>query len=449
MSAHNHGTVRANRTTAASTATGRGGRAARRTRTRTARGARTAGRAAGRADRAGHPPHGRTARTPGPPPALLGLLLLAAVTGAALLGAGSLRGTGPGRALADTAEQTLRFLDYMAGVLTLLSLTAAVVLGLAATDRLVLTPRSRVSLQSAHRAAAVASLGFLVIHVAVKVYDQEAAPIAAFVPFAGGSSLAVGLGVIAADLMVLVAVTGAVRGRFAAGHRPWLWRVLHGTAYACWPIALSHGLTAGRSAAVWVLWGYGLCAAAVALALTVRVLAALGRRSAGRRARQSLRGYRPADTPEHATAADEQLLLATHAPLPGTRGRADPLLRPSRPPRPPQEQHQAPEQQPYAPSYGYDAYAYAAYASGDALGDTGARPHPALAETPPHGFAYPVETLTAAYAQPGGQPGGGADWGALTWDTPPHGVPAAVPTAVPAGFPGPAPYAPVEHGGGW
>ena len=385
-----------------------------------------------------------------------------------------------GRAAAEAARGTVRFLDYMAGVLTLLSLTAAVVLGLAATDRTVLTPRQRVSMQSAHRAAAVASLGFLAIHIAVKVYQQEAGPLAAAVPFAGGSSPAVGLGVIAAYLMVLIALTGAVRGRFAGGRRPWLWRALHGTAYGCWPIALSHGLTAGRSAALWVLWGYGLCAAAVALALTVRTMGALGRRSARRRTRRALRAYAPGRSPEHAPAADEPLLLAVHGSLTGTADSTgtdaahrttgeQPRPQPHPQPQPlPHPQEQQPGYQPpYAPAPQYaHAQQYAQYvqyaqyapaqeyaqaappAAGPWPGDTGARPHPALAETPPHGFAYPTEVLAAGYAQPYAQPGAvpgwsdsTADWGALTWDTPPHGVPSVAGFApAAAGFPG-------EHGG--
>ncbi len=96
------------------------------------------------------------------------------------------------------------------------------------------------------------------------------------VPFTGGTALAVSLGTIAADLLVLITATGVLRGRFV-GHHPWLWRVLHSTAYICWPISLAHGLTAGRKAHAWVLWGYGMCAALVALALLVRALSHLGR----------------------------------------------------------------------------------------------------------------------------------------------------------------------------
>ncbi|MFE9558257.1 hypothetical protein ACFYMW_09410 [Streptomyces sp. NPDC006692] len=198
---------------------------------------------------------------------------------------------GLGTASAAAVGRTMAFLDYFAGVFTLLSLTAVVTCGLAATDRLVLTPRLRVAVQSVHRASAVAALGFLAIHIAVKVVERHAAPQTVVVPFTGGTALAASLGTIAADLLVLITATGVFRGRFA-GRRPWLWRVLHSTAYVCWPISLAHGLTAGRKAHAWVLWGYGLCAALVALALLVRSLSHLGRHRTRSRRRHDAKAYR-------------------------------------------------------------------------------------------------------------------------------------------------------------
>jgi hypothetical protein len=199
-----------------------------------------------------------------------------------------------GSAPAAVAGRLMAFLDYFAGVFTLLSLTAVVVCGLAATDRLVLTARLRVAVQSVHRASAVAALGFLATHVAVKIAERHAGPQTAIVPLTGSTAFAVSLGTIAADLLVLVAATGVLRGRFAGSRRPWLWRVLHSSAYACWPIALAHGLTAGRQAHAWVLWGYGLCAAVVALALLVRALAHLGRHQTRARRQRDSKAYRPA-----------------------------------------------------------------------------------------------------------------------------------------------------------
>jgi hypothetical protein len=199
-----------------------------------------------------------------------------------------------GAASAGVASRMIAFLDYFAGVFTLLSLTAVVTCGLAATDRLVLTPRMRVAVQSVHRASAVAALGFLATHIAVKVVERHAAPQTAVAPFTGGTALAVSLGTIATDLLVLITATGVLRGRFAGIRHAWLWRMLHSMAYLCWPVSLAHGLTAGRKAHAWVLWGYGLCAALVALALMVRVLSYLGRHRTLSRRRRGAKAYRPA-----------------------------------------------------------------------------------------------------------------------------------------------------------
>ncbi|WP_327070933.1 hypothetical protein [Kitasatospora sp. NBC_01302] len=202
-------------------------------------------------------------------------------------------GAALGGAPVGAAGRVMAFLDYFAGVFTLLSLTAVVVCGLAATDRLVLTPRLRVAVQSVHRATAVAALGFLAVHIAVKVAEHHAAPQSAVLPFTGSTAVAVALGTVAADLLVLVAATGALRGRFAGSRHAWLWRVLHAGAYVCWPVALAHGLTAGRAAHAWVLWGYGLCAALIALALLVRALSWLGHRRTLSRHRHRSKAHRP------------------------------------------------------------------------------------------------------------------------------------------------------------
>ncbi|MEU4583946.1 hypothetical protein AB0F92_17920 [Kitasatospora aureofaciens] len=207
-------------------------------------------------------------------------------------------------------RDVVAFLDYFAGVFTLLSLTAAVVSGLAATDRLFLTPRLRVAVQSVHRATAVAALGFLAVHIAVKVAERHCDPLSTVLPFTGGTALAVSLGTVSADLLVLVAATGAFRGRFAGSRHAWLWRVLHAGAYACWPIALVHGLAAGRAAHAWVLWGYGLCAAVVALALLVRTLSWVGHRRTVTRHRRRSKAQ-PAGAPLPATAHGATVLPTT------------------------------------------------------------------------------------------------------------------------------------------
>jgi hypothetical protein len=56
---------------------------------------------------------------------------------------------------------------------------------------------------------------------------------------------------------------------------------VHITTYAAWPMAILHGLLAGRHAKPYVDWSYGACLALVALALAFRyVVLARGRNAA-------------------------------------------------------------------------------------------------------------------------------------------------------------------------
>ncbi|MGV9304940.1 hypothetical protein [Nonomuraea sp. NPDC003727] len=151
----------------------------------------------------------------------------------------------------------LGFLEFYVGVFALVTLTATVALGLVATERVFLTPPNRVRAQLVHRVAAAAGMGFLLAHAALK------------------SSSLTGLAALA--LFALAATTGMARGWFARTPRPWLWRVLHGAAYLAWPVAVLHGLTAGRTPAGWVAWSYVGCLAAVVSALLVRAVATLRR----------------------------------------------------------------------------------------------------------------------------------------------------------------------------
>jgi len=187
------------------------------------------------------------------------------------------------------------FLEYYVGVFALVALTATVALGLLTTERVFLSPANRVRAQFAHRAAAFAGMAFLLTHISLMISLNHVPVAAAVIPVAG---VYVGFGAVAFDLMVVAVVTGMVRGRFAVTGKPWLWRLMHTSAYLAWPVSILHGLTAGRFAASWVSWSYMACLAAVGSALLVRVLATL---------------LRPAELPEHVEAPEVD---ATPLPVP-------------------------------------------------------------------------------------------------------------------------------------
>ncbi len=184
-------------------------------------------------------------------------------------------------------------LDFTTGVLSLVSLSAAVAWGLLATDRLFLSTRQRIVCQGIHRATAIAALGFLLLHGTVKVALGHVALIGALIPFSLGVTGAAGLigfGSLAGLLMVVTAATGALRSAFAhpspkaarlgqslgsprdTGGIAGRWRALHALAYPAWCAALVHGLYAGRAPATWVVVMYGLCLVGVAGALCLRLL---------------------------------------------------------------------------------------------------------------------------------------------------------------------------------
>ncbi|MFF3762881.1 hypothetical protein ACFYYR_02125 [Streptomyces sp. NPDC001922] len=167
-------------------------------------------------------------------------------------------------------------IDFASGVLTLVSLSAAVIWGLVAADRVLLEVRQRLLSQAIHRGLAVASLGFLLMHITVKVAEAHASLLAALVPFSlgvQGSGGLIGLGSLAAHCMVIAGATGAARSRLASnGPAAARWRALHSLAYPAWFAALLHGLNAGRPAAVWVTTMYALALAAVGAAVSVRLL---------------------------------------------------------------------------------------------------------------------------------------------------------------------------------
>ncbi|MEH0971753.1 hypothetical protein V6U77_11535 [Micromonospora sp. CPCC 205546] len=171
------------------------------------------------------------------------------------------------------------FTEFFAGVVALVALSLTVMMGLLATDRLVLLIRHRVLLQSAHRATGILGVAGLLFHVLTKIATGRAASTDAVVPFVGGRGLYVGLGTVAALLMVSVLWTGVVRARFAGVGPKWLWRTLHSAAYLSWPFAIVHGLNAGRPAKPWVMLSYLACVLLVVLALLVRLSVGLGRRS--------------------------------------------------------------------------------------------------------------------------------------------------------------------------
>ncbi|QBJ90482.1 cytochrome b/b6 domain-containing protein [Streptomyces seoulensis] len=171
-------------------------------------------------------------------------------------------------------SQFQEFLNFGAGVLSLVSLSCSVIWGLVAQDRVLLNTRQRIIGQAVHRTTAVASIAFLLLHITTKIALDHTQLIAALVPFSlgvTGSGGLIGLGSLAGLLMVFVGVTGALRSNFATpAPVAARWRAMHMLAYPAWCAALVHGLYAGRQAKPVFVILYGLSLLGVMAGLALR-----------------------------------------------------------------------------------------------------------------------------------------------------------------------------------
>jgi sulfoxide reductase heme-binding subunit YedZ len=163
----------------------------------------------------------------------------------------------------------LWYLSRATGAATLVLLTASVALGVANAERLASRRFPRFVVDGLHRTLSLATCILLALHVATTLLDGYA-PIRlvdAVLPFTGRfRPVWLGLGALALDLLVALAVTSLLRARL--GLRAW--RAVHWSAYACWPVALVHGLGTGSDVrAGWLMWtalacGFVVCAAVFA-----------------------------------------------------------------------------------------------------------------------------------------------------------------------------------------
>lgn len=164
------------------------------------------------------------------------------------------------------------YMTRSTGVVSLVLLTLTVVLGVVDVSRWSSPRWPRFVLDSLHRHVSMLVLVFLAVHILTAALDGFA-PIGlldAVVPFIGSyRPFWLGLGAVALDLLLAVAVTSMLRERL--GYRAW--RIAHWLAYACWPIALLHGLGTGSDVkSAWSLTLTALCVLAVAVAVCVRTL---------------------------------------------------------------------------------------------------------------------------------------------------------------------------------
>jgi sulfoxide reductase heme-binding subunit YedZ len=176
-------------------------------------------------------------------------------------------------ATAAAGPSALWYLTRGTGATTLILLTVSAVLGVINVRRATVPGVPRFVLERVHRNASLLALGFLAVHIITAVTDPFA-PIRlidAVIPFTSAyRPVWLGLGALASDLLIAVAITSLLRRRL--GYRSW--RATHWFAYAAWPIAVVHGLGTGSDAKTkWLLALTAVCVLAVLTAVVTRIRA--------------------------------------------------------------------------------------------------------------------------------------------------------------------------------
>jgi sulfoxide reductase heme-binding subunit YedZ len=167
-------------------------------------------------------------------------------------------------------DQVLWFATRGAGIVSLLLSTAVVCLGLMTALRFERRAWPRFLTVELHRSIALVSVIFVAIHVVSAVLDPftELGIFAALIPLASTyRPLDVAFGVISVYLVLAVLLTSLIRDRLSQR----TWRAVHWLAYAAWPMAVFHSITAGSDAfAPWMLAIVATCCAAVGALLVWR-----------------------------------------------------------------------------------------------------------------------------------------------------------------------------------
>ncbi|TML36969.1 MAG: ferric reductase, partial [Actinobacteria bacterium] len=157
----------------------------------------------------------------------------------------------------------LWYITRASGVVSLLLLTAGLVLGILGTVRWRSDRWPRFAVVSIHRNLTLFAIAFVALHVVTTIADGYA-PVGfkdAVIPFVSKyRPLWLGFGAVAFDLLLALVVTSLLRARI--GFRAW--RAVHWLAYASWPFALVHGLGNGSDARFgWLVIVTILCAGSV------------------------------------------------------------------------------------------------------------------------------------------------------------------------------------------
>ncbi|MGD0556826.1 MAG: ferric reductase-like transmembrane domain-containing protein [Streptosporangiaceae bacterium] len=172
------------------------------------------------------------------------------------------------------SSTVLWYASRSTGLVALVLLSAAAVLGIMVTRQGRLPGLPRFAVTGLHRNLSLLALVFTIVHVLSAIADSYVSiPLAAaVVPFVSGyEGFALGLGAITFDLMIAIIVTSLLRGRM----NPTLWRAIHWLAYLSWPVGVVHSILASKDLrSGWELAITVACIVAVGVAAGWRVITA-------------------------------------------------------------------------------------------------------------------------------------------------------------------------------
>lgn len=168
--------------------------------------------------------------------------------------------------------QILWFASRATGAVSLVLFTAVMVLGILTAGRAGVAAFPRAAVLRLHRTLSLTAMAFLMVHIVSAISDGyvDLDYWDVIIPFgAGWDPFWIGLGSVAVDLMIAIGITSALRRHLS----PTLWRAVHFSAYAMWPLALLHGWgnSGGDGQETWMIVIDIVCVAAVLASLGYRL----------------------------------------------------------------------------------------------------------------------------------------------------------------------------------
>jgi sulfoxide reductase heme-binding subunit YedZ len=161
------------------------------------------------------------------------------------------------------ASTTVWYAARAGGIVAYLLLSASVLGGILLAGKRHVPGLPRFAVEDVHRFLGLLAGVFVALHVLTLLLDDYVGiGLAGFVvPFASRyEALATGLGVVALELLVALAISNRLRPRIPHG----LWRRLHYLSFVVWAVATAHGVLQGTdTGSAWVALMYAVSVGAV------------------------------------------------------------------------------------------------------------------------------------------------------------------------------------------